>query len=230
MKKILIINPNSSDQMTKDIKDTIEKIDNYNYAIDVINISEAPNVLESFEQYTTAASELIKKIKHFQDSKKFNYDGILLACVGDPGLYGLKEICKVPVVGVAEGAISHALLLGYKFSILASSSKAKPMMESMVMGYGLMERLASVETLDVPIEAFMTNHDILREGLKNKANLAKEKGAEVLILGCAGMTLLGEELNSLVDMPVIDPVISGLELLKSIINSGYNTSKVGLYL
>lgn len=229
MKKLLVINPNSSEQMTQDIRNTLSALEDSEFEVDVIRMPGSPDVLESFADYTVAGGEMIRTIRAMQEKGTFDYSGVLVACMGDPCLYGVKEVCSVPVVGVAEAAISTALLLGYKFSIVASSAKAKPMMESMVMTYGLLDRMASVETMETPIANFMEDPDILRNGVREAAQRAQANGAEVLLLGCAGMTMLSNEMDTLVSMPVIDPVKAGLEQLKLILRGGFKTSRVGLY-
>ena len=55
------------------------------------------------------------------------------------------------------------------------------------------------------------------------------QGVEVLLLGCAGLTGFVQDLQVLVEMPVIDPVESGCRLLQTLVDSGLNTSHIGLY-
>ena len=148
---------------------------------------------------------------------------------GDPCLYGVKEACPVPLVGIAEAGIAMATLCGAKFSILASSAKAKPMMESMVQQYGMNDRMASVETFDLPIEDFMKDRDLLCRKVKETADSASAKGAEVLLLGCAGMTMISDVLDGLTDIPAIDPIKAGVESLLAMLRGGFKISRAGLY-
>ena len=198
MKKILIINPNSSQQMTDDIRHTVSYAQSSDVSIDVVRMERSPFV-------------------------------VLLACMGDPCLYGVKEACPVPLVGIAEAGIAMATLCGAKFSILASSAKAKPMMESMVQQYGMNDRMASVETFDLPIEDFMKDRDLLCRKVKETADSASAKGAEVLLLGCAGMTMISDVLDGLTDIPAIDPIKAGVESLLAMLRGGFKISRAGLY-
>lgn len=229
MKKLLIINPNSSEAMTGDIRETVSYANDSEFSLEVVSTPGSPDVLESFADYTQAGAQVISYLRRRRAESDFDYDGVLLACMGDPCLYGVKEACPVPLIGIAEAGISTALLTGYKFSILASSAKAKPMMESMVMTYGLLDRMASVETLSVPIESFMKDPDVLRDGIRRTADAALAKGAEVLLLGCAGMTMLSRELDTLAKIPVIDPIKAGVEQLKALVRGGFAVSRAGLY-
>ena len=227
MKKLLIINPNSSPEMTADIRRTVSYAEDGDFTLEVRATEGAPHVLESFADYTEAGAHVIAHLR--SQPAPFPYDGVLLACMGDPCLFAVKEVCPVPLVGIAEAGISTALLLGAKFSILAASAKAKPMMESMVLSYGLMDRLASVETFDRPIDDFMADPEVLRQGIRRTAETAAQKGAEVLLLGCAGMTMLSNELGTLAPLPIIDPIKAGVEQLKGILRGGFAVSRAGLY-
>ena len=227
--KILLINPNSSEEMTADLRKTASYAENEQVSIDVVCMPNAPHVLESFSDYTEAGAEVVKYLRKLNESGTFPYDGVVLACMGDPCIFGIKEVCPVPLVGIAESAIALALLTGYKFTIVAASSKAKPMMDSMVLQYGLTERMASVEALNQPIDAFMADPDILRDGIRRISSVAKEKGAEVLLLGCAGMTMITDEMDQLSELPVIDPVIAGIEEIQAILRGGFKISRAGLY-
>ena len=67
---------------------------------------------------------------------------------------------------------------------------------------------------------------LIQEGEK----AVEEDGAEVLILGCAGMAGLDKEIEKIVNVPVIDGVVSALMLIESLIRYGVSSSKAGKYL
>lgn len=226
MNRILVINPNSSTKMTEDIQETIQKFESEDWQFDVIRIEKSPLVLENFTDYTLAGANVLD---YLEENDTSNYDGILLACFGDPCLWALKEQVSIPVVGIAEASISLALLLGFKYSIIAAVPKAKAMMESLVMSYGLQDRMASVEALNVEICTFMEQKQLLEEAALACGERAIEKGAEVLVLGCAGMTILGDDVGEKLGIPVIDPIKAGLCTLKGIIDGGFEISKAGLF-
>ena len=70
-------------------------------------------------------------------------DAVVLACFGDPGLAALKEIAKVPVVGMADASILQACAMGNRFSIVTGGERWKSMLEEFVASHGLASRLAS---------------------------------------------------------------------------------------
>lgn len=229
MHKLLVINPNSSPHMTKEILKTIRGEKLTNLQIDVVKIDDAPEVLESFYDYSCAQMNVINYLKR-NNIMNQGYDGVLLACFGDPGLFALKEMLNIPVIGIAEASMSISLLLGFKFSIVAAVRKAKFMMEYLVRTYGLESRLASVEVLDIDIRTFIKNEKQLIDAVKNCGLNAIAKGADILILGCAGMTILDiKEIQKELGITVIDPIIAGIYMLYSIINGRFDISRSGLY-
>ncbi len=78
------------------------------------------------------------------------FDGLVVAAFGDPGLAGLKELFDVPVVGMTEAALASACLLGQRFSIIAISHRIQAWYRECVAANGLSSRLASVRSLQEP--------------------------------------------------------------------------------
>ena len=65
--------------------------------------------------------------------------------------------------------------------------------------------------------------------VKETADSAANKGAEVLLLGCAGMTMISDVLDDLTDIPAIDPIKAGVEMLLAMLRGGFKISRAGLY-
>ena len=222
--KLLIINPNTCAEMTADILATAKASVSAGVQVDVVQPDFGPESLESFYDYGLAAFGVSRLLERAGE-----YDGVLIACYGDPGLYAVKEKCGCPVLGIAEASISLSLLMGYKFGILTAANKPVPMMENMVAGYGQKERLAGVWPLDMSVLDVEANKDEAISRLMKVGKRALEAGAEVLILGCAGMTGMAKPVEEALGVPILDPVACGCKLLEMMTGAGYATSKVGLY-
>lgn len=212
--------------MTSSINHTMEELDKGDVSFDVISAEIGPESLESFYEYNLAASGVAYTLKKMDMQI---YDGVLLACFGDPGLYGLKESLSCPVVGIAEASLSMSLLLGYKFAIIVSLQKAVPMMINMVHQYGLGQRMAGVFPLNMPVLDLEKDKVSVIEKIRQVSRKAIIQGAETLILGCAGMTGIAKEVEKEMKVPVIDPVSAGFHSLKAIIESKLTTARHGLY-
>lgn len=57
----------------------------------------------------------------------------------------------------------------------------------------------------------------------------REAGAEVLVLGCAGMTGLQRTVGEKLGLPVVDGVGAAVKLAESLVGLGLNTSRAGGY-
>ncbi|MDX1378735.1 MAG: aspartate/glutamate racemase family protein, partial [Anaerolineales bacterium] len=128
MPKALVINPNTSEEMTAEIRETAMRVFREPWKCEVVIAPAGPESLESWTDYHLASICVLPLVESLQTKA----DGIVLACFGDPGLYFLKEYCDVPVIGIAEASMSLAILLGAKFGILAGMSRAVELMDSMV--------------------------------------------------------------------------------------------------
>lgn len=156
-------------------------------------------------------------------------DGLVLACFGDPGLQALKEICPAPVVGIAEAAMAQALLLGGRFGILAGMDRAVSLMDALVQGYGLGARYAGTEGLAMRVLDLGADRAATLAALVAASGRLLRRGADVLLLGCAGLTGFRQELAAAVGAPVIDPVEAGCRMLRALVESGLATSRAGIY-
>ena len=223
--RLLVINPNTSAAMTKDIRETIERVKHSDTSITVVSPDFGPEGLESFYDYTLSAFGLCRLLQ----KEKEQYDGILIACYGDPGLYAAKEICTCPVLGIAETSIALSLLMGSSYAVLAASVKAVPMMENMVAQYGMRERCAGIISLNMGVLDAEANREETIRCLIEKGREAIGKGAEVLILGCAGMTGFADSVQAELGITVIDPVEIAFRTLEMICEGGFSISKKGLY-
>ncbi len=182
--RILLINPNTSPELT-------ERIAGLARASVAGDAAIVPATGRFGARYiTTRASAAIAAhaaldafAEHGTDC-----DAVLLACFGDPGLAALKELSPVPVVGMAEASCHEACRRGRRFAIVTGGLLWKPMLEEFVAQLGLADRLASVRCLP------QTGGDIARDPDGSLAALAAESraaveadGADVVILGGAGL-------------------------------------------
>jgi len=223
--KILVINPNTSEEMTKSIEETAKNVVHPGTQVIVTNPDVGPESIESFYEEHLSFIGVMKVLK-----KIGKVDAVVIACFDDPCLYAYKEILDIPVVGIGEASFALASILGYKFSIIVALKKAVSIMENLVIRYGLKERLASIRPLNIPVLGLEKD---VKKTLEVMANIGKkmieEDGAEVIILGCAGMTNLDVKLSSILGVPVIDPVKAGVKIAEMLAHLGLKTSKKGLY-
>jgi len=224
MPRALVVNPNTSPAMTAGIRTTAEQVFQPPWSCVVAHAPAGPESLESWRDYLMASVCVLPLLRAHPD-----VDGVVLACFGDPGLYLLKEICRVPAVGVAEASMSLALLLGGQFGILAGMRRAVELMDSMVRTYGMESRYAGTYPLDMRVLDFEEHRSETLDALEKAGRALRKRGADVLLLGCAGLTGFTRDLEARLHMTIVDPVEAGCRLLRTIVDSGLQVSHAGIY-
>jgi len=221
LKRILVINPNTSNQMTRHIREVLEKTKFASTFFQVVQIREGPESVESAYDATLAATEVVKIVQE----KAKEVDAVLVACFADPGLEAARELCEAPVLGIMETSIYVACMLGEKFSILATSSRRAHTKYRFVRSLGLSDRLQSVIPVEVAVTEMLANREEFLRAVRNAAREAITGGAEVVILGCAAMAGLAEQLQSEICIPVVDPVVVGFKLAETLAGIGLTQYK-----
>ena len=102
--KILVINPNTTLEMTKSIGEMAEKYCARGTEITAISPDWGPRSIEGhFEEYLSAMATVETVAKFKED-----YDGFVIACYGDPGISACREVTDKPVVGIGEASMHMA--------------------------------------------------------------------------------------------------------------------------
>ena len=167
-------------------------------------------------------------------AEKDEFDGIVIGCFYDPGLREVRELVKIPVVGVCEASLHVASMLSAgKFSILVGRKKWIPKMADNARNYGFESRIASWRILGLTVPD-MRDKEKTQTAILREARAAVEKDrAEVVCLGCTGMTGQARYAQEELGMPVLDPVLMGLKMaeFRGILwkRFGISHSKIGGY-
>jgi allantoin racemase len=157
-------------------------------------------------------------------------DAVVIACFGDPGLFALRELALVPVIGMAEASCHLASTLGRKFSIVTGGHRWGPMLEEFVAAIGLATNLASVRTVDALGADIAAKPEAALESLAQACRLAaQEDGAEVVILGGLGLAGLAERIRAEVPVPVIDNVVASIRVAEAAATLGVAKAKSGSF-
>jgi len=158
------------------------------------------------------------------------FDAMIVAAFGDPGLPALKEVVDVPVVGLTEAALMSACLLGKRFSIIAISQRITAWYRETVAACGLLERLASIRHLDLPLRDPGLVQDDHAQRLLELCELSvSEDGADVIILAGAPLAGLGRTLAEQLPVPVVDGVSSAVRHAETLVALGVSAATRGSF-
>lgn len=221
--RLLVVNPNTSVEMTHDIAEEARRYAREDTEIEAISPSWGPRSIEGHFEEELAAVATLETIRE----RASEFDGVIIACYGDPGLFAAREISPVPVVGIAEASMLLACTVGHRFSIVTVLPRVRPMLEDMVRLHGLEARCASIRTtplsvLDCERDPAAAEREIV---IAAKAAVADD-GAEAICLGCAGMGPLDKSVQAQVGVPVLDGVACAVKLVEGLVEYGLATSRV----
>lgn len=157
--------------------------------------------IHSHELEAIAVPKIVALAKSFRDK-----DMIIVSCADDPGVVEIRRALPgMPVTGGGETTAALASKYGDKIGILGITDYAPKAYVRM-----LKEKLVAVEKP----EGVNSTLDLMTdEGKRNCiacAQKIKDMGAEVIALGCTGLTTIGVApmLEKEVGIPVIDPVLA----------------------
>jgi Asp/Glu/hydantoin racemase len=134
------------------------------------------------------------------------HDAVLLACFGDPGLLALRELSRVPVVGLAQSSFEAAARHG-RFAVVTGGHAWAPMLARFARMHRLDAQLTGIHTIDWTSAQIAADPEGAREALVAAARLGVARGAECVLLGGAALTGLADVLQPHLSVPVLDNVL-----------------------
>jgi allantoin racemase len=227
--RILFINPNTTEEFTRRVQETIDQYAAPGTQAVACNPSAGPRSIECiYDELMSAAPTLEVAINQMDQ-----YDAFVIACVSDhPTVYALREITDKPAIGICEASVYFACMIGYKFSIVTTDEAWEPLLWDAVRHYGAAERCASVRSTRLPVLALeaLSPEETYKVILETSKKAIEQDGAEVICLGCAGMSGMDKRLEAELGVPVVDGVVAALKLMEGLVGYGLHTSKKRAYL
>lgn len=135
-----------------------------------------------------------------------SHDAVLLACFGDPGLLALRELVRVPVVGLARSSFEAAERRG-RFAVVTGGHAWGPMLARFARMHGLEAQLTGIHTIDWTGAQIAADPEGARDALVAAAREGVDGGAECILLGGAALTGLADVLQPHLPVPVLDNVL-----------------------
>jgi Asp/Glu/hydantoin racemase len=129
----------------------------------------------------------------------------VIACYSDPGLHVCREGTARPVFGIAESGVLTALARGDRFGVIAIAQRSIRRHIRYLREMGLMERLAGERPLDMTVAETASGEGTLAKMISVGRELKEKDGADVIVMGCAGMARHRRPLEQALGVPVIDP-------------------------
>ncbi len=223
---ILLINPNTSSSVSNLIAAEARRAAAPGTEVSVVTAPFGVAYIETrFESLIGAYAAATLAGEHWQ-----GHDAIVIAAFGDPGIAGLREALDIPVVGLTEASLMSACLLGQRFSIIAISRRITAWYRECVQANGLVDRLASIRSLDRPLQDIGRVQEHHAEQLHALClSAVEDDGADVIVIAGAPLAGLARSIKDRIPVPVVDGVSSAVCHAQSLVSLAPSPARRGSF-
>ena len=199
MALIRVINPNSNADVTAGLAEALAPFEIPD-RIEIVceTLENGPFGIESQRDVESVTLPLVARMQERPA------DAFVIACYSDPGLALCRSEISAPVFGIQESAMTTALTRGDRFGVIAIANASIPRHLRAIRAAALDGRLAGERALNLTVAESATEGVFDRLQAVGEA-LINQDGADVLILGCAGMARHRRRLEQDLGRPVIEP-------------------------
>ena len=231
-KRILIVMPMVSDGWNTGMREVLSRYLSPGFEIDFVNVRYGGIGSVTGRGIIVSLPYIIAEIVN---AARKGYDAAIPNCFFDPGVPESRTLVSIPVVGPGESALHLACMLGYRVGIIETTGtpvdhlhgKGTNRAQQWVRRHGLSERVISIRTVPMVVEDLRVDAEVTLDAMYQASLIAIEQdGAEVLILGCTGMTGYAEELQKKLDVPVVEPLVAALKIAEMLITMELKQSKL----
>lgn len=200
--RILVINPNCTETVTRGIDEACAPLRMPGGpAIDCVTLKEGPPGIQTQQHVDGVVAPMLRLVRKAERK----YAAFVIACYSDPGLHSIREATPKPVLGISECGILTALTLGQKFGVIAILKQSIPRHLRYVGALGVGERLAGELPVGLGVTELSNAKKTYGRMVAAGKALRDEHGADVVVMGCAGMARYRKPLQDDLGIPVVEP-------------------------
>jgi len=194
----------------------------------VVSLAQGPASVECRYDEAIATPDVLRQVK---EAEQEGFDAVIVDCFGDVGVKAAREIAEIPVIGPGESSMLLAAALGQRFSVITVLRNLLPVVYETAEVLGLHRKLASVRYVDIPVLEVMDRERLKKALLREMLEALEKDGAQVLILGCTGMSGVASDLSQRLrergyDVPIVDPSGAALSVAEALVRMGLKQSKL----
>jgi allantoin racemase len=203
---LYVINPNSLASVTDGIDAAMQRFRELSsVSIRCLTLAEGPpGILTQSD-----ADQVVVPLLHLIGKLETDAAGFVIACYSDPGIHSAREHTRKPVVGIGEAAMLTACTLGQRIGVIAVAARAIPRHLRYYAAMGLADRVVNERAVNLSVAESGDERRALGRMIDIGKQLRDVDGADVLLMGCAGMSALRDEMEHAIGVPVVDPCKAG---------------------
>jgi Asp/Glu/hydantoin racemase len=219
-RRIIVINPNSSTECTDGIDRALDDLRlNDDEPIECLTLAEGPPGIESQRDADSVVTPLCRMVESHDNRAA----AFVIACFSDPGLHAVRETTRKPVFGIAESGLLTALTLDDQIGVIGILAAGIPRHARFIRALGIESRFAGEVAVGLGV-AELTDEALTLDRMTGAGqSLRDDKGANVLVMGCAGMARYRARLEESLGLPVVDPTQAAVGMAITATRLGYRT-------
>ena len=216
--RILVINPNSTVAVTQGIDRACEPLRmSGGPAIECVTLAEGPPGIETQRHVDGVIGPLTRLV----EQREADCSAFVIACYSDPGLHACREVTSKPVVGISEAGVLTALSLGQRFGVIAILPGSIPRHLRYIGAMGVSQRLVRERALGLKVIELADEARTLARMIEVGKSLRDVDGADVLVMGCAGMAAYRDRLQEACGLPVVEPTQAAVGMALARVRIGW---------
>ena len=220
--RILVINPNSTQAVTDAMHAACEPLRmSGGPAIECMTLAEGPPGVETQRDADGVIQPLVRTVSQ----RERDYAAFVIACFSDPGLHAVREVTKKPVLGIAECGILTALTLGSRFGVIAILRQSIARHRRYFAAMGVLERMAGEIPLGIGVTGLADERKTFGAMVETGTRLRDAHGADVVVMGCAGMAQYRDRLQAALGIPVVEPTQAAVAMAIGRVRMGWEAAR-----
>jgi len=213
---IIVINPNSTVAVTEDIDRALAPL---RFAegpeIVCLTLAEGPPGIETQDHVDFVVAPIRRRVA----AEEARAAAFVIACFSDPGLQEARKATAKPVFGIAECGLMSAMARAGRVGVIAILEASVARHRRFYRDRGIESRIAGELPLNLGVLELAEEKVAFARLTDVGARLRDETGAEVLVLGCAGMARYRKRLEETLGVPIIDPTQAAVTMAIAAVRS-----------
>ena len=216
--RIIVINPNSNDGVTQAMDAAVAPLRMAGGPeIECVTLAEGPPGIETQRH----VEQVVAPLCRLAEQQHNRAAAFVVGCFSDPGLHALREATAKPVFGIGESGLLTALTLGNAIGIISILAAGVARHRRYARALGIDGRIAGDIPIGLGVSELARDDEVGRRMIAVGRRLIDERGADVIVMGCAGMARQRGVLEAALRVPVVDPTPAAVGAAIAAVRLGY---------
>ncbi|MBI4184129.1 MAG: Asp/Glu/hydantoin racemase [Proteobacteria bacterium] len=199
--RILVVNPNTDEGMTRALAGRARAVCPAEAEIEAATVPFGPTLLSRRRDVAVAGAAVLALLAE----RAGTMAAAVIGAFADPGLEAAREVLGVPVTGLCEASVLTACQLGARIGLMLGSRPMVPAVEERLRACGVSERVCGIET-PAPGSRPGSPDELVAAFGALARGLVERAGAEVIVLGGGRLIGFAPRFAEALPVPVLDSV------------------------